>query len=126
MKLRLTFLASIFLITSIFSEEMDIEQKVKQLSEDTSVLKQELKRKYQEFQDLYLKNPNEKEYSNKLKEINEIKKKILDKQLEFKNSSIQDGMKTDEGYAFWDQGETNVSQIIMEYGSQDYLYVIPN
>nr|NGX56989.1 putative type II secretion system protein D [Candidatus Anoxychlamydiales bacterium] len=30
-----------------------------------------------------------------------------------------------EEYAFWDQGETTISQIVMEYGSMNFLYAIP-
>ena len=38
---------------------------------------------------------------------------------------MTESKKGDEGYAFWDQDETTFSQLIMEYGSNDYLYVIP-
>src|SRR5690348_4544165 len=30
-----------------------------------------------------------------------------------------------EPFALWDMGETTVSQLVMEYGASDYLYIIP-
>ncbi|OGN65464.1 MAG: hypothetical protein A2888_01555, partial [Chlamydiae bacterium RIFCSPLOWO2_01_FULL_28_7] len=54
------------------------------------------------------------------------KNEILNVQNEYKSLILKENIKTDEGYSFWDAGETTISQLIMEYGSQDFLYVIPN
>ncbi|MBP9841417.1 MAG: type II secretion system protein GspD [Simkaniaceae bacterium] len=60
-----------------------------------------------------------------LKEINGLKQAIGALEEDWKRSSIDEAKKEDEGYALWDQEETLLSQLVMEYGSSDYLYIIP-
>ena len=84
-----------------------------------------LKEKLKKVQVLYLNNALEIEYKNLLDEIKKIKQNIYELEENFRKEAINDSIKTDEGYAFWDQGESTISQLVMEYGSQDYLYIIP-
>lgn len=52
-------------------------------------------------------------------EINLLENKIRE------NYLTEDNKTPDDNYAFCDQGDTTLSQLVMEYGSSDYLYVIP-
>ena len=94
----------------------------KKLNEDLSVLKEELKNKYAEASILSKNQASESEYNDLFLEIKALKKKIKSLQEEFRKISINELSKS-EDYAFWDQGEATISQLIMEYGSMDYLYV---
>ncbi|MBI5346449.1 MAG: type II secretion system protein GspD [Chlamydiae bacterium] len=123
------FLVLIFLvfITSICSEEKgDIifEKQIKKVNEELSFLKNKLKQKY--FLAIDLFNQKSQEPLLKLyEEIKELKAQIFSLEETFRKESASDQLKNDEGYAFWDQGETTLAEIVMEYGSCDYLYVIP-
>jgi len=128
---RSYFFILLLAIFNLFAEEIplvessQIEMDVKKVNEKLLSLKEELKNKLISVNFLYSKKANNNEYENLLYEIKEIRKKIKDIEDEFRKDAMKDAMKADEGYAFWDQGETTISQLIMEYGSQDFLYVIP-
>jgi len=119
------FVFIFFIGLSLFASNFQIEEEVKQVNEKLINLKNELKEKMSYIEILYQKNAKDIEYKNLLSEIKEIKKNIQDVEENFRKEAINDSIKTDEGYAFWDQGESTISQLIMEYGSQDYLYMIP-
>ena len=60
-----------------------------------------------------------------MKEVNGIRGEIRDLEKEWHALAVNESKKEDEGYALWDQEETSLSQLIMEYGSNDYLYIVP-
>ncbi|NGX44410.1 MAG: Type II secretion system protein D [Candidatus Anoxychlamydiales bacterium] len=119
----------IFLILITFSvfanETFELEKEVKKVNEELIHLKKILKMNLENANELYSKEANEEEYLNLLSDVKEIRKKIGDLEDNFRKEAVDSSMKTDEGYAFWDQAESSISQLIMEYGSGDYLYVIP-
>jgi general secretion pathway protein D len=65
----------------------------------------------------------EEEFGRLLSEVRSLKEEIA--QLEEGWRSASTGDSEGEPYALWDIGETTVSQLVMEYGSSDYLYTIP-
>lgn len=64
-------------------------------------------------------------YKQLLSEIKELKGEIQALEEQWRKTSIQDGAASEEPYAFWDIGETTLSQVVMEYGASDHLYIIP-
>ncbi len=84
-------------------------------------LRQELLTKYQEAEELRKSKADEEEFKSLLVEVNKIKQKLskLDQNYIRKNTEMKDEA------AYWDQGETTLSSLIVEYGSGDFLYVIP-
>ena len=94
---------------------------VEEPGEISKKLRQELLDKYQEAESLRKSKADEEKFKSLLVEVNEIKQKIsqIDRSYVQKNTEMKD----DTG--FWDQGETTLSSLIVEYGSGDYLYVIP-
>ncbi len=91
-------------------------------NEAIAKLKQELSQKYIEAQNF----SHDAEKSHKyLSEIAEIKNKIFLHEDTWYKQAIKESKKEDEAYSFWDQEETNLSQLVMEYGASDFLYVIP-
>jgi general secretion pathway protein D len=115
---------SFFLGINLFAN-FQMEEEVKKVNEEIIKLKKDLKEKTNKVDDLYKTNATDSEYKNLLDEIKKIKQNIQALEENFKKEAINESIKIDEGYAFWDQGETTISQLVMEYGSQDYLYIIP-
>ncbi len=114
------------LAVSLFAAtNFQIEEEVKKVNEEMFKLKNELKEKMDIAVILYKKSASDIEYKTLLDEIKKIKQNIQSLEENFRKEAVNDSIKTDEGYAFWDQGETTISQLVMEYGSQDYLYIIP-
>src|SRR3989344_6027671 len=68
---------------------------------------------------------DEGDYQRLLSEMQKIKKEIRSLEEGWRKTSVEEGLSSDEVYAFWDVGEITLSQLIMEYGATDYLYVIP-
>ena len=120
------FLILLAFSTYLFAEDnIYLEEDVKKTNEKILFLKKDLKSKYAAAGDLYAQKASIKEYETLLKEVKKIKTSIKEVEDSFRKDVIQESLKTDEGYAFWDQGETSISELIQEYGSQDYLYVVP-
>ncbi|MBN2479108.1 MAG: type II secretion system protein GspD [Parachlamydiales bacterium] len=124
---KIVLIILLFSSTYIYSDEnILIEEKSKNVNESISNLKDKLLQKYDEIQILFSKNANDSDFENLFSEIKALKENIKNIENSFRKDAIEEGLKTDEGYAFWDQGETTISQLIMEYGSQEYLYVVPH
>jgi len=120
------FLGMFIIIFNIFAEEnFQTDQEAKKVNKELLDYKNQLSEKLEEAAVLKSKNASEKEFEKLFYEVKEIKKKIKGLQESFRKESVLDSTKTEEGYAFWDQGESTISQLVMEYGSQDYLYIIP-
>jgi general secretion pathway protein D len=103
-------------------EEDDFLHKV---NKDLVSLRTELNVGYAAALQLYGKNASEEEYRSLLNEINKIKGQIANLENQWRDSAVSEAKKEDEGYALWDQEETTLAQLIMEYGAMDYLYIIP-
>jgi len=65
------------------------------------------------------------EYQKLLSEVRGIKDEIRSLEEKWRKASIRETIQTEEPYALWDVGETTLSQLIMEYGASDFLYIIP-
>ncbi|OGN62096.1 MAG: hypothetical protein A3F40_01230 [Chlamydiae bacterium RIFCSPHIGHO2_12_FULL_27_8] len=120
-------LVFLILIFSIFSNEKTLlEDATAKTNRELSQLRNELKRCFELSERYFSEKRDEIEFKELLQETKKIKNEILNVQNEYKSLILKENIKTDEGYSFWDAGETTISQLIMEYGSQDFLYVIPN
>jgi len=87
-------------------------------------LKERLKERYSKAFRLFEKEGKESDYQALLSEIQWIKKEIQTLEKNWQEKVAKESS-VDEGYALWDVGETTLSQLVMEYGSSDYLFVIP-
>ncbi len=115
-----------FLLTSLFAEEQNIslEEKARQVNRELAYIKEELKEKYERAPFLYKKNADRETFIKLIGEIRQLRDKKQDVESYFRRL-LADKNQEDEAYAFWDQGDTTLGQLIMEYGSNDYLYIIP-
>lgn len=75
--------------------------------------------------ELYLQNAPEEAYQELLLRINDAKENIRILQENWREMVTKPGKK-DEGYALWHQPDTTLQQLIIDYGSMDFVYLIPS
>lgn len=119
---RLGFISLIFFLC--FHLHGDVQEA--QLFNTTLIsLRDQLHQKFEKGRYLSQANAPEGEYQLLLNEIQEIKSQICSLEEKWRVTAVNLTGATDEPYALWDVGETTLSQLIMEYGASDHLYVIP-
>ncbi len=96
-----------------------------ELNEDLLRLKSDLKEKGSQAFTLFSQGAEEEKYKTLLEEINVIRDAIVSIEDQWRVHCTE-GLQGEEGYAFWDQEETTLSQLVLEYGSNEYLYVVPS
>lgn len=94
-------------------------------NETVGELKEELKCKFDRVSQLALSGAKEAEYQNLLAEVRATRDRIRHLEEAWRKTSIEESARQEEPYAMWDVGETTLTQLIMEYGAADFLYVIP-
>jgi general secretion pathway protein D len=99
-------------------------QVIKNYPQEVAMLRGELKKKFEEAAKISNEGGNEPQYTALLSEVKSLKraKEALDEKW---RKSFAEGTAGEENYALWDAGEITLSQLIMEYGACDYLYIIP-
>ncbi|MCH9612275.1 MAG: Type 3 secretion system secretin [Chlamydiia bacterium] len=88
-------------------------------------VRRELAAKYQTIDEIPLAESDEDEYRELLTEINDLKAELASLESRWHEQAVKEGKSQDEGYALWEHDEITLSQLVMEYGGADYLYVIP-
>lgn len=69
---------------------------------------------------LYLENGSEEQFQDLLAKIYELRNYIAELQNSWREIALTQG--TSEPYALWYQPETTIEQLIVDYGSYDYVY----
>lgn len=106
-------------------EEKELHTFLEEINGQLRHLRLAMEEKYDLVNEYHKEGAKEEEYQDLLKDVNAIRREIQDLEKEWHDLSVLESKKEDEGYALWDQEETTLSQLIMEYGSSDFLYVIP-
>lgn len=106
-------------------EELISIDELQKFNADLISMRERLKEKFQAAQVLHNQNVKESAYRDLLEEIKALKKQISSAEEEFRKSYVKEATIGEEGYALWDQGETTLSQLVLEYGSNDFIYIIP-
>ncbi|MCB1107133.1 MAG: hypothetical protein KDK76_03455 [Chlamydiia bacterium] len=106
-------------------EEKELRTFLNEINGQLRRLRSSMEEKYMLVNDYYSSGAKEEEYQGLLKEVNAIRIEIQDLEKEWHDLAVNESKKEDEGYALWDEEETTFSQLIMEYGSSDFLYVVP-
>lgn len=88
-------------------------------------LRQELDEQYGQARLLQEKGAEEEEYAGLLTRVNEIRAAIGKLESQWRGAVVEESKRDEEGYALWDQEETTLTQLIMEFGASEYLYVVP-
>jgi general secretion pathway protein D len=95
---------------------IEVNKELKEKQEQLAVLQKQITNLYE------AKAPLES-YRDMLLQINEIKENIHILQQSWREIVSQPEM-YDEGYALWHQPETTIEQLVSDYGSSDYVYLI--
>jgi general secretion pathway protein D len=101
------------------------EDLLQKINKELPLLRRQLDDCYGRATLLNQKEASEQEFHQLLVEVNEVKGEIFRLENEWRESSVAEGKREDEGYALWDQEETTLAQLVMEYGAMDYLYIVP-
>ncbi len=88
-------------------------------------LREELNQRYELAKELHEAETAPEIFEILLDEVNEIRSQIHNAEKEWHSTSVGESKREEEGYALWDQEETTLAQLIMEYGALDYLFIIP-
>lgn len=106
-------------------EEKELRQYLNEVNTQLRSLRQAMEEKYELVNEYYREGAPETDYRQLLVEVNHIRNEIADLEKEWHDLAVAEAKKDDEGYALWDQEDTSLTQLVMEYGSHDYLYIIP-
>ncbi len=95
------------------------------LNDRLSSLRKSLEEAYGKANALAKQEADEGAFQAVLTEVNRLKKEKQQLEESWRETAVQEGIQDGEAYSLWDQEEITLSQLVMEYGSADYLYVIP-
>lgn len=102
------------------------EGDINSLNHRLAALKKSLEEAYAAARSLAMAKADEAEFRQVLEEVNRLKKEKSQLEESWRESVVSEGAQDGEPYALWDQEEITMAQLVMEYGSPDYLYVIPS
>lgn len=102
---------------------VDFNDQLVLVNEDLWQNRRYLESLYQQVTTLYRQAAPEEQYCDLLKEINTVKANIVMIEKRWRNDSL--AMLPDENYALWHQPDTNLLQLVMDYGTQDFVYLVP-
>ncbi len=109
------------------SNESDLDQETErfllQINKETQEIHARLQQLYDEVLRLYQADAPPQEYRILLDQINEQKRYLNHLENRWREL-VTRGNRT-EGYGLWHAPETTLEQLIIDYGSQDYVYLIP-
>lgn len=100
----------------------DMQAVLKELNKELQEDYSELKKLYAQVLVLYQQKAPEESYKILLKQINTLKSEIETLEENWREMAVQSGHI--ESYALWHQPETTLGQLIIDYGSQNYVYVM--
>lgn len=99
---------------------------IKEVNASLQTVRKELKERYLFVNELIENGAPEEEFEELLQDINLLRTEIYEIEGKFRENQVGELLQESDPYGIWDQEEITVSQFIVEYGSQDYLYVIPS
>jgi len=140
---QLFLYCSLFLMAMSIVEPISLSQKRKALSSDRQAQpqslegfslinkqirekKEDLHKLYRIAQQEYLQNPNAQNQTlieTRLKEISLLRSEILSLEEEWKELYQKNNEQEHEG--LWHQPDTTIGQLVVDYGSCDYIYLVP-
>jgi general secretion pathway protein D len=98
---------------------------LKEINERIYVLRAQLQEGYHQVQTLHNIEAEEEKFHALLADVNIIKQTIHSLEKQWREIVIKEAKQEEEGYALWDQEETTLAHLIIEYGALDYLYIVP-
>lgn len=88
-------------------------------------LRKELSERYKLVEILVEEKADEEDYHDLLEEINIMRGEVREIEERWRLSQADEILGESETHGIWEHEDVTLSQLILEYGSQEYLYVIP-
>ncbi len=85
---------------------------------------EQLRELYSQVIVLYQNNAPEEDYQELLDTINAVKEKMITLESAWRTTVAGGGV--EEGYSLWHQPDTTIEQLVIDYGSQNFVYLIPS
>lgn len=98
---------------------------IEKVNRELVSLRKELNGYYAEVSAMHQKGASEEAFGVLLTKMKELKGRIVKIEEDWREGAVAEAKTEEEGYALWDQEETTLSQLIMEYGAMDYLFIVP-
>lgn len=98
---------------------------LKEINEQIYVLRAQLQEGYHQVQTLHSIEAEEEKFHTLLAKVNTLKQTIYSLEKQWREIVVKEAKQGEEGYALWDQEETTLAHLIVEYGALDYLYIVP-
>jgi len=101
----------------------DLDTFLTQVNKETDEAHAELDMLYARVQELYKQNACNESFQVLLQRINDVRSHI--EMLETSWREVASKSNVDEPYALWHQPDTSLGQLVIDYGSHNYVYLIP-
>jgi len=112
---------------NLHSSESDLDRETEdfllQINYDIQFIHTHIQQLYDEVLRLYLNESPPADYRILLDQINHDKQKLSNLENRWRELASKDNH--GEEYGLWHSPDTNLEQLIIDYGSQDYVYLIP-
>ena len=95
-----------------------------EVNRDIRQNQEEIRKLYGQVQELFDANYPQDSYRELLHQINDLKENIEILQQSWRQMAARSGIQS-EGYALWHQPETTIEQLVIDFGSSEYVYLIP-
>ncbi|MGM0440223.1 MAG: secretin N-terminal domain-containing protein [Chlamydiota bacterium] len=107
------------------TSDLDTEsyQYLEKVNEQMQERRSRLEDLYDKVRELHERQALPEEYKQLLQEIKSIKKSQADTE-EHWREQVSELARDEEGYALWHQPDTTIAQLVLDYGSQDYVYLM--
>lgn len=100
----------------------DAQKFLSSVNREMSEYQQQLHLLYMQVEDLYSKEAPPEAYKELLDKIHKIQQNVHLLESNWRETVARNG--NDAGYALWHQPETTLGQLILDYGSQHYVYMM--
>lgn len=107
------------------SGQEDVDGMLNDINHQLISLRSELSICYDEAKQMHASGATEPEFQPLLQRVNSLRDELYGLEKRWHAAAVGESKKEEEGYALWDQEETTLSQLIMEYGALDYLFIVP-
>lgn len=104
--------------------DRSLQQQLQYVNRELIELQNELKQRYSEISSLYIAGAPEADYTNLLDQINALRADLEEVESGWREVATTSGK--EGGYALWHQPETTLGQLVIDYGSQQYVYLVPD
>lgn len=100
----------------------DMQKYLRDVNSELLDYQNQLRELYAQVNELYENNAPESAYHDLLEHINATRKNMQDLESGWQQLAADTG--PSEGYALWHQPDTTIGQLVIDYGSQNYVYML--